>query len=142
MYRSFPLLCYEPIAKLPNVKLFSLQKNHGVDQIARLGGRFEVIDRSFELDERNGAFQDTAALAKSLDLIITSDSAVAHLAGAVGAEVWLIVPIGCDWRWGHEGSDCPWYPSMRLYRQERVGEWNSVFEKIRTDLAPRLPTAS
>jgi hypothetical protein len=78
---------------------------------------------------------DTAAVMRNLDLVITSDTAVAHLAGALGVPVWVALGRACDWRWLDEREDCPWYPTMRLFRQERLGDWDGVFAAIAAELA-------
>ena len=75
-------------------------------------------------------FADTAAVLQSLDLVITVDTALAHLAGALGVAVWVALPFVPDWRWLLEREDSPWYPTMRLFRQKRPGEWDEVFERI------------
>jgi ADP-heptose:LPS heptosyltransferase len=73
---------------------------------------------------------DTAALIERLDLVIGVDTAVVHLAGALGKPVWTLLPFSPDWRWGLEREDCPWYPTMRLFRQPRPGDWESVVERV------------
>ena len=73
---------------------------------------------------------DTAAIMQNLDLVICCDTAVAHLAGAMGVPVWVALAMGPDWRWLLERSDSPWYPTMRLFRQTRQGDWHEVFERI------------
>ena len=78
---------------------------------------------------------DTAAAMKALDLIITSDSAVAHLAGALGVAVWVALPWIPDWRWLLDRQDSPWYPTMRLFRQTRAGDWGEVFARMAAELA-------
>ena len=80
-------------------------------------------------------FADTAALVSALDLVLTVDTAVAHLAGALGTPVWLLLPYTPDWRWLLERSDNPWYPTMRLFRQRRFGDWAEVFARIADALA-------
>jgi ADP-heptose:LPS heptosyltransferase len=87
----------------------------------------ETLGPGFDED---GAFLDTAAVMKHCDLVITSDTAIAHLAGALGVPVWVALKFVPDWRWMLERSDSPWYPSMRLFRQPRDGDWESVFEEI------------
>ncbi len=113
-FRSFPLEEFAELAKQPNLHLFSLQKNHGIEQIAGFSQKHRLVDLGDRLDGEAGAFQDTAALVGTLDLVITSDSAVAHLAGAMGAQVWLATAFSPDWRWMLKGSSSPWYPTMRL----------------------------
>jgi Tfp pilus assembly protein PilF len=130
-WRSMPLASFEPLARVRGVRLVSLQKG------AALEGRFEVVDLSRKLDVAHGPFMDTAALVSALDLVITSDSAVAHLAGALGVEVWVALPVSADWRWLWEREDCPWYPTMRLFRQRKLGQWYDVFERIAAALAQR-----
>lgn len=78
---------------------------------------------------------DTAAVMKGLDLIITSDTATAHLAGALGVAVWVALPFVPDWRWGLEHEHCPWYPTMRLFRQSAWDHWPEVFQRIAGELA-------
>ena len=96
--RSFRLAQLEPLAALSGVRLFSIQKGPGVDQIGELGGRFEVLD----LGSRFGDFMETAAVMRNLDLVITSDSSLAHLAGALGVPIWVAIPFAADWRWFDE----------------------------------------
>jgi ADP-heptose:LPS heptosyltransferase len=97
--------------------------------------RFHVR-RLSDLDEASGPFMDTAAVLKQVDLLISCDSAVAHLAGAMGVRVWLALPYSAEWRWLREREDSPWYPSHELYRQPSKGDWASVFETM----ADRLGT--
>lgn len=129
-YRSIPLAAFAPLARC-GVQLISLQKGHGVEQIA--GAGFSVIELP-GLDESNRAFIDTAAVMKSLDLVITCDTAIGHLAGALGVPVWVALAAGCDCRW-LDRDDSPWYPTMRLFRQQQLGEWGSVFQRMAVELA-------
>ncbi len=98
-HRSVPLKFFEPIARVPGVRLFSLQKNDGVEQLAQIAGKFEVTELGGRLDIDTGPFMDTAAVLTCLDLFITSDTAVAHLAGALGVPVWMPLSTTPDWRW-------------------------------------------
>ena len=132
--RSMPLTCFAPLAQVPGVRLISLQKGDGCQQIAELNGAFPVLDLSERID-RDGAFLDTAAIMQNLDLIVTSDTAAAHLAGALGVPVWVALARGPDWRWLHGRADSPWYPSMRLFRQSEPGRWQSVFHEMAHSLA-------
>jgi len=97
-----------------------------------------VIEFGAELDERSGPFTDTAALMQNLDLVVTSDTVTAHLAGALGVPVWVALGFDCDWRWMHSREDSPWYPTMRLFRQAQPGQWSDVFARIGAELG-RLP---
>lgn len=128
--RSFPVRCFERIAALPGVRLIALQKEHGLDQLIRLppGMRIEQLGNDF--DAGPDAFLDSAAAMASLDLIITSDTAIAHLAGALGRPVWVVLKCGADWRWLKNRDDSPWYPTMRLFRQDKLGDWQSAFAKV------------
>ena len=84
---------------------------------------------------------DTAAVMKNLDLVITSDTSVPHLAGALGVPVWVALPFVPDWRWLWDRSDSPWYPTMRLFRQKKAGDWEGVFEEIRAALADEVQSS-
>ncbi len=133
-HRSIPLKYFEPLARVPGVKLYSLQKNFGYSQLQELDGRFPVVDLGVRLDEASGPFMDTAAVMKNLDLFITSDTAVVHLAGALGIPVWVALSATPGWQWLTKREDSPWYPTMRLFRQERIMVWEPVFERIAREL--------
>jgi tetratricopeptide (TPR) repeat protein len=128
--RSIPLREFAPLAAVPGVRLVSLQKGVGSEPITRVAGQWPLTDLSTRLDERAGAFMDTAAVMMNLDLVLTADTAIAHLAGALGVPVWVLLPRVPDWRWFLGQDNCPWYPTMRLFRQERQGEWESVFQRV------------
>ena len=99
--------------------------------------RFTVEEFDPPLDEGTGAFMDTAAAMRQLDLIITSDTAIAHLAGALGVPTWVALPVNCDWRWLRERDNSPWYPTMRLFRQPQAGDW-AGFARMAEVLGDRL----
>ena len=128
--RSVKLAQFRPLASIPGVTLVSLQKEVPPDEAAELAGFPNLTDMSAHLTD----FEETAALISNLDLVITVDSAVGHLAGALGKPVWLLTPTPADWRWLLDRDDTPWYPSMRLFRQPAPGAWNLVFEAIATAL--------
>ena len=121
--RSIPLSAYRPLAR-SGVRLISLQKADGEDQIATSGVPVELLDG---LDAGPDAFLDTAAVMQNLDLVITSDTSIAHLAGALGCPVWVALRRVPDWRWMLDRRDSPWYPTMRLFRQSEDGDWRDVF---------------
>jgi tetratricopeptide (TPR) repeat protein len=143
-HRSIPLRHFTRLAEAPGVQLVSLQKGEGTEQLpTECGVRsgecevHECFDSAFRtplLDENTGAFMDTSALLRHLDLVITSDTVVAHLAGALGVPVWVALPFVPDWRWLLQREDSPWYPSMRLFRQTRLGDWDGVFERMAEEL--------
>lgn len=128
--RSMPLAVLEPLARLPGVRLVSLQKGPGLEQLPSVPFAGRIVDLSGELDRGPDAFLDTAAVIAGLDLVISSDTAVAHLAGALGRPVWLMLTASPEWRWGLERSDCPWYPSMRLFRRTADRDWTAVMAAI------------
>lgn len=139
LHRSIPLHWFRLLATLPKVELYSLQKGPGTEQIVI--ARFPVVDLGNRLDETTGAFQETAAVMQALDLVITCDSALAHLAGALGLKVWVVLSTLADWRWMQDCEDTPWYPTMRLFRQSELGKWRPVFELMRHEIV-RLQGAS
>ncbi len=133
--RSIPLEQFAPLANVPGVRLFSLQKGQGSEQLATLANRFPVVDLARDLDPPGEAFLDTAAVMKCLDLVVTSDSAPAHLAGALGVKVWVALARVPEWRWMLERTDSPWYPTMRLFRQRQSGDWLGAFANMADELA-------
>ncbi len=128
-FRSIPLARFSPLLDVAEASFISLQKGFGEEQIQKLEQpeRLTVFEN---LDAEEGAFMDTAAILGHLDLFITSDSAIAHLAGALGVKTWLILPFAPDWRWFLEREETPWYPSMRLFRQTEFKNWDGVFNKL------------
>jgi Flp pilus assembly protein TadD len=139
-FRSVPLASFAPLAKIAGVRLVSLQKGHGVEQLGGVKG-WNVVDFGNKLDG-DGAFLDTAALMTQLDLVITSDTAIAHLAGALGVRAWVALGKAADWRWLLEREDSPWYPSLRLFRQKTWGDWAEVFERMAYELQTTPPLES
>jgi hypothetical protein len=133
--RSIPLAEFAVLAKVEGVHWISLQKGLGTKQVRDVVDRFSVIDLGGRLDEEAGPFMDTAALMKNLDLVISADTAAAHLAGAMGVPVWIALPFIPDWRWRLGREDTPWYPTARLFRQRTPGDWPEVFARIASELA-------
>lgn len=136
--RSVPLEHFAAVAAIEGVTLYSLQKEFGTEQLDAFGAEHGVIDLGPGLDHDHGAFMDSLAVMKHLDLVITSDTAMPHLAGAVGCEVWMALPLVPDWRWGLHGETTPWYPTLRLFRQDRAGDWDGVFDDIKGALLDLL----
>lgn len=125
--RSIPLAQFLPLARLPGVRLVSLQKNFGIEQLQQLPAGMVVQDLGADFDAGGDAFVDSAALLQSLDLVVAADTSITHLAGALGRPAWVALTLVPDWRWMLERADSPWYPSVRLFRQWRLDDWNSVF---------------
>jgi Tfp pilus assembly protein PilF len=137
--RSFALNHLAPLACVPGVSLVSLQK--GAAAAERLAVEFAaaLAPLTDPLDTGPEALMETAALMCALDLVITSDTSVAHLAGALGVPVWVVLQAVPDWRWLLERSDSPWYPSARLFRQREAGNWPEVFGRVTQELAALAP---
>ena len=133
-FRSIPLRAFAPLAQVEGVQLICLQKGLGKEQVRTLGGRFEVQEVAEELDAGGGAFLDTAAIMANLDLVVTADTATAHLAGALGVAVWVALAAVADWRWLWDREETPWYPTMLLFRQTRLGDWAGVFGSMAEEL--------
>jgi tetratricopeptide (TPR) repeat protein len=131
--RSFELKLFEKIATQPNVHLISLQKGYGSEQLKNMPQGMQVMDLGEELDA-DGAFLDSAAVIINLDLVISSDTALAHLAGALGIKTWVALKYVPDWRWMLDRQDSPWYPSLKLYRQEKMDDWSTVFDQMQMDI--------
>jgi tetratricopeptide (TPR) repeat protein len=134
-FRSMPLAELAPLARVPGVKLFSLQVGPGSSQLASCP--FPVTDLAGRFDPNS--FADAAAAVMNLDLVITVDTALAHLAGGLGKPVWLALDTCPDWRWLLEREDCPWYPSARLFRQRSSGAWGEVSAQMASELARKVP---
>ena len=131
-WRSFPLHLLAPLAQIPGVRLISLQKGPGTEQLTALNGRFPVteLDQPIAGLEPRRDFLDTAAVMSLLDLVITPETAVAHLAGALAVKCWVALCRAGDWRWMVDGDHSPWYASLRLFRQTTMGAWDEVFHRM------------
>jgi hypothetical protein len=136
--RSIPLVEFMRLSKIPNVRLISLQKEHGLEQLANLPAGIHLEKLGDEFDNGPDAFIDTAAVMAGLDLIITADISIAHVAGALGRPTWVGLKYVPDWRWLLDRDDSPWYPTVRLFRQETDGDWKFVFSKIERALCALL----
>jgi tetratricopeptide (TPR) repeat protein len=132
--RSIPVQEFAPLAGIPGVRLMSLQQGPGREQLTENKLGFSVIELPQTVDRPGEAFLDSAAIMQSLDLVVTSDTATAHLAGALGVPVWVALSFAPDWRWLQSRSDSPWYPTMRLFRQRTFGQWSPVFSEIGREL--------
>ena len=129
-HRSCPLERFAPLSKVPGVRLVSLQKGPGTTQLNTAG--FDVLDLGVRTAP---SFADTAALIMNLDLVISIDTSIIHLAGALGVPTWVALANPADWLWMYCREDSPWYPTVRLFRQPRPGDWQGVFARLAEELA-------
>jgi tetratricopeptide (TPR) repeat protein len=136
--RSIPLVAFAPLAAIEGVRLISLQKGFGEEQLGDLPETMRVETLGRDFDAGADAFVDTAAAMTRLDLVITCDTSIAHLAGALARPVWVALKSDAEWRWMTNRADSPWYPTMRLYRQSRRGIWSDVFEDMARELGRTL----
>lgn len=128
--RSVPLAAFAPLAAIPGVRLIALQARHGVEQLASLPSGMTVETLGPDFDAGPDSFVDPAAVACAVDLVVSSDTALAHLAGALGRPTWVVLRRIPDFRWMLDRDDSPWYPSMRLFRQRTEGDWGDVTGRI------------
>jgi Flp pilus assembly protein TadD len=128
LYRSLPLSAFVPLAQVAGLSLYSLQKGAAASQLAETA--LPIADLTPDLHD----LSDTAAAIMNLDLVISVDTCVTHLAGALGRPVWTLLPFDADWRWLSESTDTPWYPTMRLFRQPRFNDWAAVVSAVCVEL--------
>lgn len=128
--RSVDLETFMPLFDVSNARFFSLQKGAKTDQIAALGLQEKIIDLMNDVQN----FEDTAAIIEHLDLVISVDTSVAHLAGGMGKPVWILSRFDACWRWLQNKPESPWYPTARIFGQPKPGDWASVIESIKTEL--------
>jgi hypothetical protein len=132
--RSIPLQIFQGIDP-GNVQFVALQPQVRESDRAALAAWTGLFDAGPQLRD----FGETAALLEALDLVVTVDTSVAHLAGALGRPVWMLLPFAPDWRWMLERADTPWYPTMRLYRQRKPGDWSQIVAQVQRDLQSFQP---
>ena len=130
-FRACGLKHLAPLFDLPGIRFFSLQKGSPSTELGGLSKSAPVVDLAPHLSD----FAATATAVDCLDLLISVDTSVAHLAGTLGANSWIVLHQPADWRWGREGESTPWYPSLRLFRQENMREWETVIRRVRSELA-------
>jgi hypothetical protein len=130
--RSIPIHLFQSLFNLP-VEFHCLQKEIREDDAAFLASQNNIHNHIEFLDD----FSDTAALIDAMDLVMSVDTSVAHLAGALGKETWILLPYSPDYRWMLETSNSPWYPTAKLFRQSAIGEWGSAINDIKKALQSR-----
>jgi len=138
VFRSIPLHELEPLAEERDVQWISVQIGKGSEQIRTWQGKSPIHALPSDLDQSSGAFMDTAAVLQHVDCVVTSDTAIAHLAGALARPTLLMLGYTPDWRWMLHRDDSPWYPTMRLFRQETIGDWKPVVQRVRQAIAEAM----
>ncbi|MCG8650445.1 MAG: tetratricopeptide repeat-containing glycosyltransferase family protein [Pirellulales bacterium] len=138
VYRSVPLEVLRPLIEVGGIDWVNLQFGFGVEQLERCDFADSILRLPDHVDTTDGAFTDTAAIVKNLDLVITTDTAVAHLAAAVGTKVMMLLGKVPDWRWLMEGETTPWYPTITMLRQSQLGHWDDVVHQAVTRLTAGL----
>lgn len=128
--RAQRLLSFFQARAIPGIQLYSLQRGDPIQELTSLPRGGPIIDLAPHLND----FSDTAAAVSQLDLIVMTDSAVAHLAGALGKPVWVLLGNNAHWLWLLDRTDCPWYPSMQLFRPRAEGDWDHVFDTVSAEL--------
>jgi hypothetical protein len=139
-FRSFRLDALRPLAALPGVRLVSLQLKEGKEEIDKLPTDMHVEVPGPDFDAGPDGFLDSAAVLALMDLIISCDTSIAHLAGALGRRLWIALNRTPEWRWQRQRTDTVWYPAARLFRQETNGDWDGVFSRMRNELVQLLQT--
>ncbi len=129
--RSIPFAAFAPLAALERVTLISLQKGPARSEMFGYAGASPLFDAGRRLRD----FMRTAEVIAALDLVVTADTSVAHVAGAMGKPVWILLPYAPDWRWLLGRDDSPWYPSARLFRQSSPGDWTGVIRRVAEEAA-------
>ncbi len=130
LWRSVKLELFASLTKLSGTAFYSLQMGPPARELKQMGSRVQIID--LQKDQKD--FADTAAIVANLDLVISIDTSVAHLAGAMGKPVWILLHKSADWRWLLEREDSPWYPTARLFRQSTLGNWADVLARVEQEL--------
>jgi tetratricopeptide (TPR) repeat protein len=128
--KSIPLSAFAPISRIEGVRLYSLQCVDGTEQLRNLPEGMVVRELGPDFDVTQGSFMDSAAVIQHLDLVISADTSIAHLAGALGVPVWVMLPYVPDWRWMLDRQDSPWYFTMRLFRQQAPGNWHEPIDEV------------
>jgi hypothetical protein len=136
--KSFPPALLEKLARLPGVRLISLQKDIPQQEMRSVLPALPMETLGDGFDRGPDAFIDSAAVMRNLDLVISSDTAIAHIAGAMGVKTWIALKHLPDWRWLLNRADTPWYRTMTLYRQRAEGDWVGVFDQMTSALAAKL----
>jgi len=129
--RSVPLKDFAVLAQVNNVSFYSLQKIYGLKELETIPKGFKVHTFGPDFDDSHGRFMDTSAVIQNLDLVVTADTSIVHLAGALGKPVWILIPYVPEWRWLQNIDTTPWYPNARLFRQSKPSDWTHVMLEVK-----------
>ena len=133
--RSVSLLIFSPFFEIKNLTFTSLQKNYGQEQITQFNLEGKIVDfYKNKIVGSNNKFEDTISIIKNMDLVITVDTAVAHISATLGKETWILLPLVNDFRWGTENAKTAWYKNVTLFRQTKINQWQDVVIKIKKNL--------
>ena len=136
--KSMPLDYFIPLFSIPGTSFYCLQLKTGTDQLHQLKDKSQLTIFDEQFDVLHGNFMDSAAVIKNLDLVITIDTSTGHFAAGLGVKTWVLLPEPPDWRWMLDRTDTPWYPNMKLFRQPKPGDWQSVMDTVATELITLL----
>jgi len=128
--RIIKLKEFYALCDIPNVSLYSFQKGSGQEELADLPPEVKIVDLEKDLED----FSDTAAALANMDLLISNDSSMVHLGGAMGIKTWVLIPYFAEWRWGLQPDSSPWYDSVKLFRQKEIDNWAEVFKSVKEEL--------
>ena len=137
--RSFKLKYFNDFASIDKIKLYSLQKINGLSQINENNNILKL--NIFDNFDEEAPFVDTAAIIENLDLVITCDTSIAHLSGAIGKKTFLLLQKNSEWRWLQDINFSPWYNSLKIYRQKNQDDWSSVFNEVKKDIKRLIKTS-
>jgi tetratricopeptide (TPR) repeat protein len=139
--KSVHLKELEPLCCIPGVSIYSLQKMSGTEQLKEIPSTMHIKTFDGDFDQSHGRFMDTAAVIKNLDMVITVDTSISHLASGIGTPTWIMLPNPADWRWMIDRNDSPWYPNItRLFKQPKPGDWKSMIAEVAVELKKHLAT--
>lgn len=140
--RSIPIAQFSSIAQLPYVRLIALRKHDGAEQSSEALSHLEIEQLGNNFDAGIDAFFDSVSVISLLDLVITADTAMAHLAATLNKPTWVVLKYVPDWRWFLDRDDSPWYPTVRLFRQRAPGDWSSAFDELKSKLISQFSVQS
>ncbi len=128
--RDIPPVFFKKLARVEGVRLCTVQKGPRPDDVGKIAKPGRLTDLTAHFNAPAWTLLDTAAVIRNMDLVVTCDTVIAHIAGSLGVRTWVALPLSPDWRWRLDGDATPWYPAMTLFRQEKLQRWDDVFDRI------------